>query len=137
MRQFIRPKLEYDLATSKLLVAQVKIIDAAQDTCLRMIFRPRNTTSTSFFRHLTDLLDMQTRLRTLPAKFSIRAATLPIDTLFYLMPRLHNFLEEGLLEALYEIGDMNNILCGAFGLQSMNANKKLESYPLIALVLNA
>ena len=32
--------------------------------------------------------------------------------------------EEGLLEALYEIGDMNNILCGAFGLQSMNANKK-------------
>jgi hypothetical protein len=90
MRQFIRPKLEYDLATSKLLVAQVKIIDAAQDTCLRMIFRPRNTTSTSFFRHLTDLLDMQTRLRTLPAKSSIRAATLPIDTLFYLMPRLHS-----------------------------------------------
>ena len=32
--------------------------------------------------------------------------------------------EEGLLDALYEIGDMNNILCGAFGLQSMKANKK-------------
>ena len=32
--------------------------------------------------------------------------------------------EEGLLDALHEIGDMNNILCGAFGLQSMNANKK-------------
>jgi hypothetical protein len=38
--------------------------------------------------------------------------------------------EEGLLDALYQIGDMkktgdmNNILCGAFGLQSMKANKK-------------
>jgi hypothetical protein len=90
-RQFIRPKLEYGLATSKFLVTQMKTIDDAQDTCLRMIFRGRNTTSTSVFRHLTDLPDMRTRILTLQAKFTIRAETLPPDTLFcLLMPRLHN-----------------------------------------------
>ncbi|KAG2171679.1 hypothetical protein INT43_008059 [Umbelopsis isabellina] len=90
-RQFIRPKMEYGLAISKFLVTQAKSIDGAQDKCLRMIFRRRNTTSTSVFRHLTDLPDMQTRILTLRAKFAIRAETLPPDTLFCLLiPKMHS-----------------------------------------------
>jgi hypothetical protein len=52
---FIRPKLEYGLAISTFLVKDLKVIEKAQDQCLRLCFGGHSKASTTVFKHMTGL----------------------------------------------------------------------------------
>lgn len=90
-RQFIRPKMEYGLAITIFNVAQTKLLDAAQDQCLRLIYGSHRTASTAVMRHLANLPSMAERIMYLQARFLLRAYTLPEDTLLAtIRPLLQN-----------------------------------------------
>jgi hypothetical protein len=78
---FIRPKLEYGLAISSLLVKHIKILEKAQDQCLRLAFGGHSKASTKVFKHLTALPSMRDRAEILTFKMMIRMQQVPQDTL--------------------------------------------------------
>lgn len=82
---FVRPKLEYGLAISKLLVKDYNALEKVQDSCLRMIFGGHRAASTMVFRHLTNLPSMRFRADVLVTKYCIRAQYLPDDCLLSLL----------------------------------------------------
>ncbi|KAI8335237.1 hypothetical protein EDC96DRAFT_548200 [Choanephora cucurbitarum] len=78
---FIRPKLEHGLAVSTLLVRDLKVVERAQDLCLRLAFGGHSKASTVVFRHLTHLPSMKERVAILGFKMLVRMQQLPSDTL--------------------------------------------------------
>ena len=78
---FIRPKLEYGLAVSSLLVRDLRVIERAQDQCLRLAFGGHSKASTVVFKHLTHLPCMKERVSILGFKMLVRMQQLPADTL--------------------------------------------------------
>jgi hypothetical protein len=86
---FIRPKLEYGLAISTFLVKDHKVIEKAQDQCLRLCFGGHSKASTMVFKHMTGLPSMRERIETLGFKMLVRMNHLPADTLIgSLLPHL-------------------------------------------------
>lgn len=78
---FIRPKLEYGLATADLLVKDLKILEKAQDQCLRLCFGGHSKASTMVYKHLNYLPSMREREAILTFKMMIRMLSLHQDTL--------------------------------------------------------
>ena len=101
--QFIRPKFEYGLAISKLLIRDHKELERTQDKCLRMIVGGHPTSSTTVLKHICNLPSMTHRVNVLITKFCVRAAHLPSDSLLTLLSttnqnsRLHSFLRQNRL----------------------------------------
>ncbi|KAG1086115.1 hypothetical protein G6F39_012525 [Rhizopus arrhizus] len=82
---FVRPKLEYGLAISKLLKKDYDELERAQSRCLRLIVGGHKTSSTVVLRHICNLPSMRFRADTLVLKFCLRAQTLPDDCLLSLL----------------------------------------------------
>jgi hypothetical protein len=78
---FIRPKLEYGLSVCLLLAKQLKALEKAQNTCLRLAFGGHPKSSTAVFRHMTNLPSMTARFNMVIFKSVIRIQQLPRDTL--------------------------------------------------------
>jgi hypothetical protein len=78
---FIRPKFEYGLAISTFLKKDLKVLEKAQDTCLRLAFGGHKKSSTTVFKHMTNLPSMSDRVELLRLKMVARAKELPRDTL--------------------------------------------------------
>jgi hypothetical protein len=78
---FIRPKFEYGLAISTFLKKDLKALEKAQDTCLRLAFGGHKKSSTAVFKHMTNLPAMSDRVELLRFKMVVRAKQLPRDTL--------------------------------------------------------
>lgn len=79
---FIRPKLEYGLAiVANFTAKERKVIENAQDQCLRICFGGHRASSTSVFKHLTNLPSMAERIANLQLKLLVRLQDLPEDTL--------------------------------------------------------
>ncbi|KAG1390311.1 hypothetical protein G6F58_013029 [Rhizopus delemar] len=62
---FVRPKLEYGLAISKLLKKDYDELERAQSRCLRLIVGGHKTSSTVVLRHICNLPSMRFRADTL------------------------------------------------------------------------
>lgn len=90
---FIRPKLEFGLSISWFLKRHLKLLEKAQNQCLRLAFGGHRTSSVVVFRHLTNLPTMEERVDTLTCKMLWRVYTqLPDDTLLMLLiPSLVSF----------------------------------------------
>ncbi|KAG0925951.1 hypothetical protein G6F63_012978 [Rhizopus arrhizus] len=82
---FVRPKLEYGLAISKLLKKDYDELERAQSRCLRLIVGGHKTSSTVVLRHICNLPSMRFRADTLVLKFCLRVQTLPDDCLLSLL----------------------------------------------------
>jgi hypothetical protein len=87
-RQFIRPTLEYGLAISSVTQAELKTLDQVQDRCLRLLFGGHPKSSTTTYRHITNLPDMRERVLTLGWKYVRRVPHLPPDCLLHLVDRV-------------------------------------------------
>ncbi|KAG0172297.1 hypothetical protein DFQ30_010709 [Apophysomyces sp. BC1015] len=79
--RFIRPKLDYGITITKFNATQTKVLEAAQDQCLHMLYGSHRTVSTAVMRHLSNLPTMAERIACLQAKFLLCASKLPDDTL--------------------------------------------------------
>jgi len=90
---FIRPKLEFGLSISWFLKRHLKLLEKAQNQCLRLAFGGHRTSSVVVFRHMTNLPTMEERVNTLTCKMLWRVHTqLPDDTLLMLLiPTLVSF----------------------------------------------
>ncbi|KAJ1966871.1 hypothetical protein IWQ62_002200, partial [Dispira parvispora] len=82
---FVRPKVEYGLAITRLLSKDYKALERIQDTCLRMIFGGHRAASTMVFIHLVNLPSLRFRADTLVLKYCRRASSLPEDCLLSLL----------------------------------------------------
>ena len=87
---FIRPKFEYGLAISIFRAGHFKKLEKAQDTCLRLAFGGHSKSSTSVFKHITNLPSLKARIYHLQFKMIVRVSYyLPSDALIsILLPRL-------------------------------------------------
>ncbi|KAK4513149.1 uncharacterized protein ATC70_012943 [Mucor velutinosus] len=90
---FIRPKLEFGLSISWFLKRHLKLLEKAQNQCLRLAFGGHRTSSVVVFRHLTNLPTMEERVDILTSKMLWRVHTqLPGDTLLMVLaPSLVSF----------------------------------------------
>ncbi|KAI9493051.1 hypothetical protein BDB00DRAFT_764344 [Zychaea mexicana] len=79
--QFIRPKLEYGLAVTSFPKTQLKALEQAQSTCIRMVYGAHSHSETKVMHHLAKLPSMHERTAILQAKFLRRAHFLPDDAL--------------------------------------------------------
>jgi hypothetical protein len=77
---FIRPKLEYGLAISLLSAKDIKLLENAQNQCLRICFGGHSKASTAVFKHLTNLPSMRERAEHLVFKNLERMASLPVNS---------------------------------------------------------
>ncbi|CDH60653.1 hypothetical protein RO3G_13746 [Lichtheimia corymbifera JMRC:FSU:9682] len=83
-RTFIRPVFEYGLAIAHTTVTDVKILNRAQERCIRMAFNimdPDAHPPTIQAKVMADLPEMKLRARILEFKFVVRAHELPPSTL--------------------------------------------------------
>ncbi|KAG1548195.1 hypothetical protein G6F49_009974 [Rhizopus delemar] len=89
--QIVRARLEYGLAINRLTASQIKVLEDAQNDCLRRIYGASKRASTKVMRHLSRLPTMKERLNILQAQFLFRSFTLPEDALLTkLMPHIQN-----------------------------------------------
>jgi hypothetical protein len=83
---FIRPKLEFGLSISWFLKRHLRLLEKAQNQCLRLAFGGHRTSSVVVFRHLANLPTMEERVDILTGKMLWRVYTqLPDDTLLMLL----------------------------------------------------
>jgi hypothetical protein len=94
---FIRPKIEYGLAMSRLSATDFTALDALQSRLVGMFI---DSSWTSVAKHMTCLPNMKHRYNTLVTRYTIRSQTLPDDCLLVLLrdhlhyPRLVKLLYE-------------------------------------------
>jgi hypothetical protein len=67
-KSFIRPILEYGISIIKSNKKDFKLLEDAQDQCIRLIFNGHKTSSTKVIRHLNNTPAMDERMVTLTAK---------------------------------------------------------------------
>lgn len=97
---FIRPKIEYGLAISKLLASDFEKLEQLQNRLVSM-FVGSNWTTVA--KHITCLPSMRHRYNTLVTKYAVRSESLPDDCLLVLLrdalrySRLGNYLYENQL----------------------------------------
>jgi hypothetical protein len=77
-KTFIRPKLEYGLAVSRLTAPEIKKLDRAQDKLVGMFL---GSTHTAVAKHITCIPQMSHRYDILVTKYAIRSQFLPKDSL--------------------------------------------------------
>ncbi|CDH61106.1 hypothetical protein RO3G_05925 [Lichtheimia corymbifera JMRC:FSU:9682] len=83
-RTFIRPIFEYGLAITHTTATHLKILERAQDRCIRLtngVTDPDARTPTITAKALADIPSMKLRARILEFKFVVRAHELPPSTL--------------------------------------------------------
>ncbi|KAI7870879.1 uncharacterized protein EV154DRAFT_581112, partial [Mucor mucedo] len=86
---FIRSKMEYGLNIALLLIKHNKLMEKAQDQCLRLAFGGHKAASTTVFKHLTNLPHMGERIDMIRLKSNVRISMLPTSTLIgSLLPHL-------------------------------------------------
>ncbi|KAG1140136.1 hypothetical protein G6F37_009282 [Rhizopus arrhizus] len=89
--QIVRARLKYGLAINQLTASQIKVLEDAQNECLRRIYGASKRASTKVMRHLSRLPTMKERLNILQAQFLFRSFTLPEDALLTkLMPHIQH-----------------------------------------------
>lgn len=97
---FIRPKIEYGLAISKLTAASFHEIDSVQNKLVKMFI------GGSWFnvaKHITCIPSMKHRYNILVTRYALRARYLPEDSLLVILknlvrpPRLVSFLQKNIL----------------------------------------
>jgi hypothetical protein len=77
---FIRPKLEYGLAITTFTKATYKLIENAQNQCLRICFGGHSKASTAVYKHLTNLPSLRERIEHLTFKNLVRLQFLEADS---------------------------------------------------------
>ncbi|KAI8323089.1 hypothetical protein EDC96DRAFT_570297 [Choanephora cucurbitarum] len=106
---FIRPKSEYGLSVSWFLKRQLRLLDKAQDQCLRLAFGDHRASSTVVFRHMCNLPSMTERVHILVFKMLYRLHhKVPDDSLVRLLfPSLlspsHRLAKLGVQNPLLEV----------------------------------
>ena len=81
-KTFIRPKLEYGLAISRLSASEVRKLDSAQDSLVAMFL---GSTRTAAAKHMTCIPLMFHRHDTLVSRYVLRSRYLPEDSLVVLL----------------------------------------------------
>lgn len=84
-KTFIRPIFEYGLPLLLTNKKQFKILEDAQNNCIRTVVNGHKTSSTHALKHMNKICDMEERWKLLQAKNLLRSIHLPPDSLLQLM----------------------------------------------------